>query len=99
MMRAGRHSWLRRHARAISLIALHIALVSQSLLRIHGHIGGHVASRAHVRVLWHAGTALRRQMAGRLFRRVNLVTTIHSIFTARRGLRCVEACLLNRSSQ
>jgi hypothetical protein len=96
MMRAGWHSWLRRHARAISLVALHITLVRQSLLRIHGHIGGHIASRAHMRVLGHAGTALRWQMAGRLFRRVDLVTTVHSIFTARRGLRCVKACLLSR---
>jgi hypothetical protein len=47
-------------------------------------------------VLGHAGAALRWQMAGRLFRRVDFVATVHSIFTARRRLRCVKACLMNK---
>lgn len=94
MMRAWGHSWLWRHARAVALVALHIALVGQRLLGIHGHIWGHIASGAHVWVLRHAWTAaLWWEMAGRLLRRIDLVAAVDTIFAARRGLRCVEACL------
>lgn len=98
-MRAGRHSRLWRHARAVALVALHVALVGQSLLGIHGHIWRHIASGAHVWVLRHAWTAaLWWEMAGRLLRRIDLVTAVDTVFAARCGLRCVEACLFDREN-
>lgn len=99
MMRAGGHARLRRHAGAIALIALHIALICQGLLGIHGHIGGHIASGAHVRVLRHAwAAALWREVAGRLFGRVDLITAVDAVFAARRGLRSVETRLWKESA-
>lgn len=94
MVGAGRHAGLRRHTRAISLVALHIALIGQGLLGIHGDIGGHVSSRPHVRVLgdaWAAG--LRWEMAWGLLGRVDLVTAVYPILAARRRLGCIEARL------
>lgn len=100
MVGAGRHAGLRRHTRAISLVALHIALIGQGLLGIHGDIGGHVSSRPHVRVLgdaWAAG--LRWEMAWGLLGRVDLVTAVYPILAARRRLGCIEARLSSKKNQ
>lgn len=54
------HPRLGRHARTVALIPLHVVLVRQSLLRIHGHVWRHVATSGHVRVLGHAGAVTLR---------------------------------------
>ena len=93
MVIVGWHSRLRRYARAIALIPLYVALICQGLLRVHGHIG-HVVSR-HVRVLGHARSVPlgRNMLVGRLFGRVDLISTIDAVLAALGGLGCVEARL------
>jgi hypothetical protein len=97
MVGAGGHARLRRHTRAVSLVALNITLVGQGLLRIHWDIWGHVASGPHVRVLRDAWTAgLGWEMARGLLGRVDLVTAVYPVLAAGRRLGCVKARLLSR---
>jgi hypothetical protein len=93
-MAVSRHTWLRRYARAISLIPLYVALVSQSLLRIHGHVGHVVVG--HMRVLRHArSVALRREVLVRgFFWRLDLVAAIDAILIAWSGLRSIKTSLV-----
>lgn len=93
MVTVGRHAGLRRDSGTVALIPLHVALVSQSLLRVHGHIW-HVVSW-HGRVLGHSRSiALRREMlVGRLFGRVDLITSVDTVLVAWSGLRCVKTRL------
>lgn len=93
-MAVSRHTWLRRYARAISLIPLYVALVSQSLLRIHGHVGHVVVG--HMRVLGHArSVALRREVLVRgFFWRLDLVAAIDAILIAWSGLRSIKTSLV-----
>lgn len=91
---AGRHAWLRRHAGPVALIPLlHIALICQGLLRVHGHVGHVVAG--HVWLLGHARSAALRGevLVGRLLRRFNLVTAVDAVFVAGSGLGSVQARL------
>ena len=97
-MAVGRHTGLRRYAGAVGLISLHIALISQSLLRIHRHVG-HIVVRRHMRVLGHAGSvALRREMlVGGFFRRLDLVTTVNTVLVTWSRFGGVQACLVEKS--
>lgn len=93
-MTAGRHARLGWHPGAVALVSLlHVALVGQRLLGVHGHTG-HVA-RGHVWILGHAWSAgLRRDvLAGRLLRRLDLVAAINAVLIARRWFGCVQAGL------
>jgi hypothetical protein len=94
-MAARGHARLRWHAGAIALVALDIALVRKSLLRIHGHIRHVVAS--HVRVLRDARTTRlgREMLVRRLLRRVHLVA-VYAILVAGSRLGSVEAGLENK---
>jgi hypothetical protein len=93
-MAVGGHTWLRRYARAVSLISLHIALVSQGLLGVHGHVG-HIVVGWHVRVLGHTRpAALRRKvLVRRLFGRLDLVAAVNAVLVAWSGFGGVKACL------
>lgn len=92
-MLAGRHARLGWHSGAIALVSLlHVALVGECLLGIHGH-AGHVAC-GHVRVLAHAWPASLGWdvLAGRLLGRFDLVAAV-AILTTRRRLGRIQACL------
>jgi hypothetical protein len=90
----GGHTWLRRYAGAVSLISLHVALVSQSLLGIHGHVG-HIVVGRHVRVLGHTRSAAlgRKVLVWGLFGRLDLVAAVNTVLVAWGGLGCIKACL------
>ena len=90
-MAAGSHAGLLGHARAVALVALHVALVGEGLLGVHGHVG-HVAA-GHV-ALGHARAAGGRgDVRGRLLGRVGGVATVDAVFAAGGGLGGVEAGL------
>jgi hypothetical protein len=93
MMAARGHTGL-GHAGAVTLIPLHVALVSQGLLGIHGHIG-HVVACRHVRVLRHArATSLGGEVGiGRFLWRINLIGAIDAVVASGRGFGCVQAGL------
>lgn len=62
VMAARGHAGLLRHTGAVTLVALHIILVCQSLLGVQRHVGHVVAG--HVLVLGHAWAASRRRDMG-----------------------------------
>ena len=94
MVAVSRHTWLRGYARAIGLIPLHVALIRESLLGVHRHVGHVVVG--HVRVLGNArSVALRREvLVGRLFRGLDLVTTIDAVLVARSRLGSIQTGLI-----
>lgn len=90
-MAAGRHAWLLGHARAVSLVALHVILVGHRLLGLEWHVGHVVAG--HVRVLGHARSAGGRGDVGaRLLRRLATLC-VDAVFAAGCRLGGVETGL------